>query len=140
MATSITLHAPALRDITRAMAADWGPAIRRWVGAAAAVIAAVYAAGLVTGVRWHRFLAWIDRHHVYGMTRMGLPGGVTLLPPELITIPYRSPIVQRQAPITVPTLTRRSECRRLRAQGLSHAAIGRQLGVSRSTVRRELVG
>lgn len=135
MITTITIQVPAMRDVTRVMAADWGPEIRRWVGAAAAVMAAVYAAGLVTGARWWQLVAWAERQHLHGLARMGLPGGV-----PSIDIPLPTIYVQRQAPVTVPTITRSSECRRLRAQGLSPAAIGREMGISRTTVRRELAG
>lgn len=133
---TIQLEVPSLRGGIRAAASDWGPALHSTAQSIAAVLAAVYTAGLVTGIRWHQLLAWIDRHHVYGMARIGLPGAA--LPPELVSIPYRSPIVQRQASLPLPTLTRRDACHRLRSQGMSPTAIGRKLGVSRSTVRREL--
>jgi hypothetical protein len=133
---TIQLEVPSLRDTTRAAAADWGPALHSTARSIAAILVAVYSAGLVTGTRWHQLLAWIERHHVYGLSRIGLPGAA--LPPELISVSYRAPIIQYQAPLALPTLTRRSECHRLRAQGLSAAAIGRKLGISRTTVRREL--
>lgn len=106
----------------------------------ARVLVAVYVAGWVTGravaqasdalaAAWS--MTWMG-----AVARLGMPGAA--LPPELASIPYRLPIVQRSAPATLPTLSRREACRRLRSQGLTPAAIGRQLGCSRTTVRREL--
>jgi hypothetical protein len=122
------------QQITRSLADDWAPTLRAIAGAIAVPLVAVYVAGLMAGEAWHQVLAWARGQHLQGLSRMGLPGG----PMPTIEIPLPTIRVQRQAPVTIPTLTRRSECRRLQAQGLSPAKIGRELGISRSTVRREL--
>ena len=126
---AITLPHPAA--ITRAMARDHGPALRRAAGAIAVVLVAVYVAG-ETGYAWLRqLLAW-----------PGLPPLPPWGPPDPVPVPRPAPVpaavLQHQAPAALPVISRRDACRCLRAQGLSPAKIGRELGISRSTVRREL--
>ena len=129
----ITITLPPPQEVTRALASDWGPGLQQGVKALAAVLVAVYTAGLVAGIRWRQLLGWVEQQLERGMARLGVPGAP--LDP-LIQLP--SIRTQRHAPATPATLGRRDACRRLRAQGLSPAAIGRELGISRTTVRREL--
>lgn len=138
----ITITLPPPQEVTRALASDWGPALQQGAKALATVLVAVYTAGLVAGIRWQQLLAWVERQLEQGMARLGVPGGNYLESPDSSTGPAAITAIriQRQAPAAPPVLSRRDACRRLRAQGLSPAVIGRELSISRSTVRRELAG
>ena len=159
--TTIQVEAPSLRDAVRAAAADWGPAFHSAARSVAAVLVAVYTAGLVAGLRWRRLLAWADQNHHQGIARLGLPGAdldprrwpsidLPLLPVadgDLIdAAPYPRWWAEdverneRAQSLTLPTPTTREACHRLRAQGLGCAAIARRVGISRSAVQRELAG
>lgn len=117
--------------LTRALVSDWSPYLRQWAGAVAAVLVAGVAAGQVIQARWQQLLAFPP----------AWPGGPQW-PPDPAPVPNPEPVpaavLQRQAPASPPVITRRDACRRLRADGLSFVQIGRKLGISRSTVRREL--
>lgn len=103
---------------------DWTPYIRRGAFAIGAAIALAYTAGLLAGEFVHRLN---DQLAAIVTSRTA-----TLTP----AAPARV-IVQRQA-AQPTTITRRSECRRLRARGMTQQQIADALGVSRTTVRREL--
>jgi hypothetical protein len=135
----ITITLPPPQVVTRALASEWGPALQQGAKALAAVLVAVYTAGLVAGIRWQQLLALLEQCLQQGMARFGVPGA-PLEPFMAPTIDLpRPPVrIQRQAPAVLPVIGRRDACRRLQAQGLSPAKIGRELGISRSTVRREL--
>lgn len=135
MTTTICFTVPSVRVITRALASDWGPWLGRAAGAIAAVLAVAYTAGLCAGLLVRQLTAWVERHHLDGLARMGLPGA-SIRNSEVWGV--TRPIIQRQAPAPLPVLSRRDACRQLRAQGLSPARIGKALGISRTTVRREL--
>lgn len=106
--------------------ADWAPHIRAAVHAIAAACALTYTAGLLTGELVHR---WNDQLAAL------VNGRVATLAPA---VPARV-IVQRQAAAPSPVISRRSECLRSRAQGMTQQQIADAIGVSRSTVRRELM-
>ena len=135
----ITITLPPPQEVTRALASDWGPGLQQGVKALAAVLVAVYTAGLVAGIRWRQLLGWVEQQLEQGMARLGVPGA-TLEPfmAHTIDVPRPPVSIQRQAPAAPSVLSRRDACRRLQAQGMSPAAIGRELGISRTTVRREL--
>lgn len=115
---------PTLKTILRA---DWAPHIRSAAQLLAAACVATYTAGLLTGELVHR---WNDQ--LAALVRGNLKASLTSSPARMIT--------QRQAPAPSPVLSRRDECRRLRARGMTQQQIADAIGVSRSTVRRELVG
>lgn len=126
------------QQITRSLAGDWAPTWRRWAGAAAAVLAAVYCAGLVTGARWRQLLAWARRHHLQGLGRMGLPGGIPTIdvPVQSVMIIQRCAAAPRALPAVAPP--RVSAIHLLAADGLSQRQIARQLGISRHRVKAAL--
>jgi DNA-binding NarL/FixJ family response regulator len=113
---------PTLSSITRS---DWSPYIRQAAYAIGAAIALTYTAGLLTGEAVHH---WNDQLAAWVSGR-----AATLTP----AAPARV-IVQRQAMAPAPVLSRRSECQRLRARGMTQQQIADALGCSRTTVRREL--
>lgn len=111
-----------MTSLKTTLRSDWGPALRSAAYALAAAIALAYTAGLLTGETVHR---WNDQ-------LAQLVSGRPAAPVRLV--------VQRQAAAPAPVLSRRSECLRLRARGMTQQQIADQLGVSRTTVRRELAG
>lgn len=140
--TTIQIEAPTLRDLARAAAADWGPALHSTARLIAAVVVAVYAAGLVAGAHWRRLLAWADRHHHEGLARLGIPGA-ELDPRRQPSIDVPLPVVidlealqraERTTPSGLPSPTTCEACHRLRRQGLRPAAIARRLKISRRAV------
>lgn len=137
---TICITLPPLREITRAGAADWGPGLRRAAGTIAAVVAVAYTAGLCTGLLVRQLLAWAEYHHLTGLTRLGLPGGNSSawLTSLGTTPPPRPVLALPPAPAVPVTTPRREACRQLKKQGLSLARIAQALGISRTTVRREL--
>jgi hypothetical protein len=128
-----------LRDITGALASDWGPTLRNWAGAIAAVLTVPYVAGLLAGETWHRLMAWVSAHHLHGLARLGPPGGQT----EPVNRSYKlvthclSP-----APVHRPTTAvappRVSAIHLMAADGMSQRQIARHLGISRHRVKAEL--
>lgn len=139
LVVNITITFPQPQSITKALASDWAPVLRRAAGAIAIPLVAVYVAGLTAGTLWHQLLAWAQGHHQAGASRLGLPGASMLVPSSLATVPYQAPIVQRQAPAPPPPVLSRAEaCRQLKAEGLSVSAIAERLKTSTSTVRRAL--
>ena len=104
---------------------DWAPYIRRAIYGIAATCAVVYSAGLLTGEFVHRIN---DQLAAIVTSRTA-----TLTPAAPAQV-----IVQRQALAPTPVLSRRVECQRLRARGMTQQQIADALGCSRTTVRREL--
>lgn len=136
----ICITLPQLREVTRALASDWGPGLRRAARAIAAVVAVALTAHFLFGLLVRQLLAWTERHHLEGLARLGLPGGNSSawLTSPVTTPAPRPALALAHAPAAPVTAPRREACRQLREQGLSPARIARALGVSRSTVRREL--
>ena len=118
---------PTLSSIAKVTSADWVPYIRRAAFAFAAACALAYTAGLLTGEALHR---WNDQLAAIVSGR-----AATLAPAAPVRV-----VVQRQAAAPAPVLSRKAECLRLRARGMTQQQIADQLGVSRTTVRRELQG
>lgn len=137
---TICITLPPLRDVTRALASDWGPGLRRAAGAIAAVVAVAFTAGFCSGLLVRQLLAWVERHHLAGLARLGLPGGDyrAILGSPATTPAPRPVLALPPAPAVPVTASRREKCRWLSAQGLSPNRIGKTLGISRTTVRREL--
>jgi hypothetical protein len=72
---SITIPTVELKTITRALASDWGPALKAAAIRVGAVAALAYTLGLLAGMRWHQLLAWLQQCQLELLARLGLPGG-----------------------------------------------------------------
>lgn len=75
MSITITLPTVELKTITRALASDWGPALKAAAIRLGAVAALAYTLGLLAGMRWHQLLAWLQQRQLQLLARLGLPGG-----------------------------------------------------------------
>jgi predicted RNA methylase len=134
---------------------DWAPYIHRAIHGIAATCAVVYTAGLLTGEFVHRLndqlAAWVSGRSATPATAAPAPvvSGFHVVSDEAydelmaFIADDQSPdtqnmIVQRQALAPTPVLSRRVECQRLRAGGMTQQQIADALGCSRTTVRREL--
>jgi hypothetical protein len=129
------------QQITRALASDWGPTLRRWAGA----LAMVYAAGLLAGEAWHALVAWINGHHRYGLARLGMPGGTAKDSSVVEAVSLTDEFTIRrlsQAPrprhLTAVAPPRVNAVLLMAADGMSQRQIARALGISRHRVKAEL--
>jgi hypothetical protein len=98
MSITITLE---LKTITRALASDWGPALKAAAIRLGAVAALAYTLGLLAGMRWHQLLAWLQQCQLQLLARLGLPGGSNGASDHFVGVGKM--VVQRQAPARPPT-------------------------------------
>jgi hypothetical protein len=97
MSITITLE---LKTITKALASDWGPALKAAAIRVGAVAALAYTLGLLAGMRWHQLLAWLQQCQLELLARLGLPGGSNGASDHFVGVGKM--VVQRQAPARPP--------------------------------------
>lgn len=90
--TTITITTPELRDITRALSSDWGPALHATARRAGQLYALIWALYSLAADRWQQLTAWVERHQLHGLARLGLGTEPAV----------QAVIVQRQAAAVLP--------------------------------------
>jgi hypothetical protein len=141
--TTITLTAPTLKDITRGLSSDWGPTLHSTARRIGAVVALVWTLCSMAADRWQRLVAWAQNHQLYGLARLGLPGGNYPESPDSSAVQVvPALVVQRLAPALPPARPAANiappSVRHLAAQGFSQRRIASTLGLSRRQVRKAL--
>jgi len=140
--TTITITAPELKTITRALSSDWGPHLHATARRIGAVVALTWTLCSFATDRWQQLAAWVERHHLHGLARLGLDAGIPAPEPMLI---------QRLAPAAPPTniapprtgIIHISDpmvraVRMVRTEGKSQRLAAHLCGVSRSSLQRAL--
>ncbi len=146
MKTTFTITVPELKAVTRALSSDWGPTLHATARSIGAMVALAWTVcSLATG-RWRQMTAWVQAHHLQGLSRLGLPGGI--IAPRGDVDVARGVIVQRQAAaiapanIAPPTLVHISDpmarAVRLVRDGKSQRLAASLCGVSRTSLQRAL--
>jgi hypothetical protein len=147
MKTVLTITVPELKAITRALSSDWGPTIHATARRLGVAVALAWTLCSMAADRWQQLVGWAQRHHIHGLSRLGLPGGAYLAADQF---PAATKMVtQRQASATTPAniappvsshiinpMIR--AIRLVRVEGRSQRLAASICGVSRSSLQRAL--
>ena len=134
---TITITAPELKTITRALSSDWGPHLHATARRIGAMVALIWTLCSLAADRWQQLAAWVEQHHLHGLARLGLGADPA---PEPI-------LIQRLAPAAPPAniAPPRPADPMARAvvkvrSGMSQRQAASLCGVSRSSLQRALKG
>jgi hypothetical protein len=133
----ITITAPELKTITRALSSDWGPHLHSTARRTGAMVALIWTLCSLAADRWQRLAAWVEQHHLHGLARLGM--GTDPAPEPML--------IQRLAPAAPPAniAPPRPADPMARAvlkvrSGMSQRQAASLCGVSRSSLQRALKG
>lgn len=166
--STITINLPTVQGVTRALAGDWGPALRGGCYRVCAVLGWVIAAGVFTGDLWRQLRRWalplqqlilqaLEGCQLAALARLGLPGGSCPDFPDncadhfvdankMVALPCGPTrlVVQRQAPAGQPAPglgvmpPRANAIEMFAADGMGQRKIAKLLGITRYQVRQVL--
>lgn len=149
MKTVLTITVPELKSVTRALSSDWGPTIHATARRLGVVVALAWTLGSMAADRWQQLAVWVQRRHVQGLARLGLPGGARpaadQLPAATKMVTQRQAAAATPANIAPPVLIHISDpmlraIRLVRVEGRSQRLAASICGVSRSSLQRALRG
>lgn len=152
---------PRVQRVTRALAGDWGPALRGGCYRVGAVLGWVIAAGMFTGDLWRQLRRWalplqqlilqaLEGCQLAALARLGLPGGANteeLPPAPLPPAPTYGAMLlrmQRQSYAGPPAPglgvmpPRANAIEMFAADGMGQRKIAKLLGITRYQVRQAL--
>jgi hypothetical protein len=135
--TTITITAPELKAITKALSSDWGPHIEQAARHIGRAVATIWALCSLAADRWQQLVAWVEQHHLHGLARLGMgtdPAPEPVLIQRLAPAAPPSNIAPPRADIIHPMARAVLKVR----NGMSQRQAASLCGVSRTSLQRAL--
>ena len=136
--TTITITAPELKTITRALSSDWGPTLHATARSIGQVVALIWTLYSLAADRWQQLAAWVERHQLHGLARMGMGTDPATEPMLIQRLAPAAPPANIAPPMLIHISDPMARAVRLVHEGKSQRLAASICGVSRSSLQRAL--